>query len=116
MEKIETYDEKSAIVSTLILSSLEASQAQQVLNLDDAGDIWKKLKNIHEEKVTSRRVDLRVELSSIKKNEKETFDQYLARGQFIRDQLAQCGANIETEEYIGLMVEWTSKNLQFDFK
>lgn len=70
--------------------------------------LWRKLKNIHEGKVTSRRVDIRLELSSIKKNE-ETLDKYLARGQFIRDQLVQCGAKIETEEYIGLMLNGLPK-------
>ncbi|GLV41727.1 hypothetical protein CBL_00340 [Carabus blaptoides fortunei] len=67
-------------------------------------NVWHKLKQIHEGKVSSRRVDIRLELSSIKKGETEKLEQYLARAQYIRDQLSQCGAHIENEEYMDLIL------------
>ncbi|KAK9751583.1 hypothetical protein QE152_g4970 [Popillia japonica] len=68
-DEIEKYEEKSAVAASIILSTLESSQAQQVINLDEAKDIWFKLKEIHEGKVSSRRIELRLQLSAIKKVE-----------------------------------------------
>ncbi|GLV31062.1 hypothetical protein CBL_12135 [Carabus blaptoides fortunei] len=104
LNDIQKYEEKSAVAAAILLSTLEPSQGQQVIYLDEARDIWHKLKQIHEGKVSSRRVDLRLELSSIKKGETEKLEQYLARAQYIRDQLNQCGAHIENEEYMGLIL------------
>ncbi|KAK9687994.1 hypothetical protein QE152_g35863 [Popillia japonica] len=55
-DEIEKYGEKSAVAASIILSTLESSQAQQVINLDEAKDIWFKLKEIHEGRVSSRRI------------------------------------------------------------
>lgn len=103
-KEVQVYEEKSALAASLILGSLEPSQAQQVLNLDESREIWYKLQEVHEGKISSRRVDLRLELSTIKMKEGETVEEYLARAQYLRDQLQQCAAPIENEEYIGLLL------------
>lgn len=94
---------KSALGASIILASLESGEAQQVLNFDERRDIWYKLQEVHEGKISSRRVDLRLDLSTIKmKGEK--VEEYLARVPFLRDQLEQCNAPIKTEEYVGLLL------------
>ncbi|KAK9736807.1 hypothetical protein QE152_g11260 [Popillia japonica] len=110
-DEIEKYEEKSAVAASIILSTLESSQAQQVINLDEAKDIWFKLKEIHEGKVSSRRIskELRLQLSAIKKGSNESLDQFLARAQYIKDQLEQCGSHVENEEYIGLLLNGLPK-------
>lgn len=102
--EIEMFEEKSVLAASILLSSLEPSQAQQVLNLDEGKKIWCKLQQIHEGKVASRRVDLRLELSNIKLKDTENIEKYLARAQYLRDQLEQCNSAINNEEYIGLLL------------
>lgn len=109
LKLISTYEEKSAVAASVILIALEPSQGQQVINIDEAREIWLKLQQIHEGKVSSRRVDLRLELSTIKKENSENVEQFLARAQYIRDQLAQCGSIIQDEEYIGLLLNGLPK-------
>ncbi|KAL3267083.1 hypothetical protein HHI36_011223 [Cryptolaemus montrouzieri] len=103
-KEVENFEEKSALAASMILTAFEPSQAQQVLNQDESRDRCLKLQQIHEGKVASRKVDLRLELSTIKLKETETIERYLSRGQFIRHQLEQCCAMIQNEEYIGLML------------
>lgn len=68
-----------------------------------------KLNEIHEEKVSAKRVDLRLELSTLKKEKNEKIKQYLAKTQYIRDKLAQLGSLFEDKEYKGLLLNGLPK-------
>lgn len=67
-KELMKYIEKSTSAAAIMLPTLEPGQAQQV---DDGREIWNKLIEIHEEKISTRRVDLGLELSTIKRKMKK---------------------------------------------
>ncbi|KAK2577602.1 hypothetical protein KPH14_012832 [Odynerus spinipes] len=94
----EKWESKNDEAFGIIINMLSDAQAGQFLTEENAGKLWKKLKDIHEGNVEDKKIDIGLELKNIKMQNSETVNEYIGRIRSIQARSATLGQVIPERE------------------
>jgi transposase InsO family protein len=84
----------------LIMLCVKDHHLQALDNCTGARDAWNHLEGIYKTKSTARRLQLKREFNTLKKDAAEPISKYIGRARNLQDQLATAGLTVTTEELI----------------